>query len=1596
MAPKIYRLSSSGAWEQIKKLYRLSSSGTWEALKKVWRLSSSGVWEIIFSPLATPSIKSATKPLLYFRDTGGYETASSEIAAATGSNLTSPAAYDSDKVFLIRGNWNEEPISFYMRIQKSQTAGFTSGVSTVNGSSSVTRTYATYSDSNYADEVPLSSANRYTITKADVRDGYYFRGYIEATNDINLMGSYSTEVVLPRMYANVSFAQNLDGSYGTSLQTNGGTFTWSYSGNSTIQAQDISEQLFLVYPLNNTSGNALYSTTIFAGTGTNSPTSTVTFTSANLSPNTQYTIVIKTTMQDGWSANANTALRTIITDQKSFTTAQAKPATPVITSATDVGTNRPFNNGAVSLVWSQADNGTTITGYKIEYTQGPGYITYVTLVNNTGNSTTSGTFTGLSSNTNYKFRVTAIGSQANSDPSSDSNIVLITTVPDKPTGVSAVAGNASADVSFTAPTLTGGKNLLDYRATSTPGGITATEVISPIPVTGLTNYTDYTFTVAARNANGYSAESNSSATVTPKLPLPVGSGTVTIASNSNTNYIYQITSYGTWSNSATTYDYEWQTSSDGGTTWTTRASSTNVATIPNYNASLYKAQNIRLRVYGRNQTGPAITPLISNTLTIFYTTPVINTFSVTGGELISSYSYTYSTDDPSPSISLEYKLSSSSTWTSIVSPSSPGTVILSAGTYDFRFSVTNSANGAFRVATSTVSSVVVSNIYSFSFGNILYPSTNGHIGLTGGSTTTIPSTGKYLAIFPGDYVGNTGASPGYMLVWSDSTKYVVRFDGYRFGFVGQAAYRLEWMATFYSNQSYVDVKIITKGSSISGGVTSGLYKDGVLVAALPGPYTLSAGSTFRVNFDGSTGSFGITYDEISITAPNDIMTTSGTLTGSNDDGYYTITTAQNIYRTPVVTFGTPVNNNTSLGIPFTESGGCDYVSYIVRTGSHTGTQVASGNVSSTPLSVTGLTAGTTYYITATPYNYKNQAGSQVQFTSQTTPPAPTITFSNVTTTGFTVSWSASSATSYNVDIYNSSTLVSVGSLSTPTMPANGTTSISATVTGLTSGAQYTALVSGNNSGGTGPNGSNSQYTNVTLSYLGNSNTGGSVPASTTHSYGASATVSGNTGSLTRTYATWAGWSLFADGSGTTYGPGYTTTITMNGSQSLYARWLANTPGTPSVTVGYTPSTTTTSSNSLVFNPVNFGTDTSSVLLEWGTSTAYGNSTSVTTNGGSYTTTANLAWNTTYYWRARGFNPLYNNYGSAQTGTVTIPITQWTVNWNATANGGTVSPTSSTVNNGSSVTAPTATRSGYTFNGWYTASSGGTLVVSGGSSYTPTASITLYAQFSLIQIAPNNGNVAITKSSGPAAAGTVPAGTLASARWGDVYAVTTATASGTPSPTILSYQWQRYSPASDTWNAVSGETSSSFTVTTSHTGASFRCVVTFTNGVSPDLATPSNTLSVANPTVTGIISYYRSTLAISATKSNGYPTRPPITTGALNNTYFYVVWYVEGYNMQGMNSKTVLNSTVQATATASDSLNIYSFSQTIGDSTSYSGGIYRNTGAAAAGSGNSVALRVQPTAGTQGTGITGFAQQTNAVTNNNQGGPVNNTFSQVTF
>jgi hypothetical protein len=93
-------------------------------------------------------------------------------------------------------------------------------------------------------------------------------------------------------------------------------------------------------------------------------------------------------------------------------------------------------------------------------------------------------------------------------------------VPGAPTGVSGASGNASVALSWTAPASNGGAAISSYRITPYIGATAQTPIntgstATTRNVTGLTNGTAYTFTVAATNAAGTGPDSAASAAVTP-------------------------------------------------------------------------------------------------------------------------------------------------------------------------------------------------------------------------------------------------------------------------------------------------------------------------------------------------------------------------------------------------------------------------------------------------------------------------------------------------------------------------------------------------------------------------------------------------------------------------------------------------------------------------------------------------------------------------------------------------------------------------------------------------------------------------------------------------------------------------------------------------------------------------------------------------------------------------------------------------------------------------------------------------------------------------------------------------------------------------
>lgn len=186
--------------------------------------------------------------------------------------------------------------------------------------------------------------------------------------------------------------------------------------------------------------------------------------------------------------------------------------------------------------------------------------------------------------------------------------------------------------------------------------------------------------------------------------------------------------------------------------------------------------------------------------------------------------------------------------------------------------------------------------------------------------------------------------------------------------------------------------------------------------------------------------------------------------------------------------------------------------------------------------------------------------------------------------------------------------------------------------------------------------------------------------------------------------TFSGWNTESNGAGTAYTDGETYSFTSD--ISLYAQWMADS----SVSVTFDDNGGSGSIPSLS------GTPGSSVTLPSGTALTYPNWTFV-------------GWNT----EANGLGVEYAPGASVNLSSSITLYAQWVEDSLVVTfdpDGGSTSASAMTYSAGSpALVLPQATLAGSAFEGWFSAPTGGVLVGAAGSSYTPTQSLTLYAQWS---------------------------------------------------------------------------------------------------------------------------------------------------------------------------------------------------------------------------------------------------------------------------
>ncbi len=235
-------------------------------------------------------------------------------------------------------------------------------------------------------------------------------------------------------------------------------------------------------------------------------------------------------------------------------------------------------------------------------------------------------------------------------------------------------------------------------------------------------------------------------------------------------------------------------------------------------------------------------------------------------------------------------------------------------------------------------------------------------------------------------------------------------------------------------------------------------------------------------------------------------------------------------------------------------------------------------------------------------------------------------------------------------------------------------------------------------------------------YAVNAESGTAPVDSNNYLKGATVTIPGNTGGMTRTGYSFAGWNTVSGGSGTAYDAG-DEFIIGSSNVSLYAQWTSD----PTYTVTYYA--TNAESGSAPTDSNNY--------LEGATVTVSGNTGGMTRTGYSF-----AGWNTA----SGGSGTAYDAGDEFTIGSSNVSLyAQWTadptytVTYYATnAESGSAPTDSNNYLEGSTVTVPGntggMTRTGYSFAGWNTASGGGGTAYDAGDEFTISSNVSLYAQW----------------------------------------------------------------------------------------------------------------------------------------------------------------------------------------------------------------------------------------------------------------------------
>jgi titin len=644
--------------------------------------------------------------------------------------------------------------------------------------------------------------------------------------------------------------------------------------------------------------------------------------------------------------------------------------------------------------------------------------------------------------------------------------------PGVPTGLTATSGNASAQLSFVAPTSDGGSAVTGYDV-STDGGTTWSSLTASgtstltATVTGLTNGTQYSVQVRAKNAAGAGA-ATSGVQVTP-LTVPGAPTSFSAIGGDGQLVLHFVAPAADGGTPITTYE----ASTDSGATWsavTVSGTGTLTATV----TGLTNGTQYLVRVHAVNAVGSGASSLLIQATPM--TTPSVpGSFTAVRGNGSAALSFTApSADGGSPVTGYQYSTDAGGTWSALTtSGTSPITATITGLTNGTQYDVQVRAVSAAGNGTATSSAQVTPRTVpgapsSFSAipgdGQITVqftaPASDGGSSITGYDASTDGG-----ATWSAVAVSGSGPLTATVTGLTNGTEYLVKVRATNLAGSGTTS---------------LLVQVTPRTTPAAPSSISATPGNGSASLSFPAP---SDGGATITGYQVSTDN-GATWSSVGFTGSTTItVTVSGLTNGTQYDLALRASNAAGTGPASVAAQVTPrtvpaapasltlAPGNQQLGLQFTaptDNGGAAISGYEVSTDSGaTWTTLATTGTGTLAGTVTGLTNGTQYGVLVRAVNVAGSGSGSglVPATPRTVPNAPTSLSLTPGNTQLALQFTVPSdnggaaITGYEVSTDSGTTWAS--------LLHSGTGPITAVLTGLGNGTQYGVEVRAVNLAGSG-------------------------------------------------------------------------------------------------------------------------------------------------------------------------------------------------------------------------------------------------------------------------------------------------------------------------------------------------------------------------------------------------------------------------------------------------------------------------------------------------------------------------------------------------